>query len=217
MDGIHDLGGLEGFGPVPTEREDEPFHANWEARMWAIARAGLVQDMTIDWFRHGLERMVPADYLSYPYFAKWCANYFMMLIDNGTLSMDEVISGLAGEKAPSPKAISVEDALELHRNSAPSYRFDTDHPPQFELTQAVVTKKHLAASHTRLPRYARNASGHVTAWHGPHIFPDASARGITQGQHLYTIEFSAKELWGEGADPRDTVCLDLWESYLVHP
>ena len=65
MDGTHDLGGRQGFGPVPVDTGDAPFSHDWEWRMWALARAGIAHGITIDWFRHGLERMVPADYLSY--------------------------------------------------------------------------------------------------------------------------------------------------------
>jgi nitrile hydratase len=57
--------------------------------------------------------------------------------------------------------------------------------------------------------------GEVVRWHGAHVFPDANAAGRGEDpHHLYTVRFSAQELWGEAADPRDSVRLDLWEPYL---
>ena len=83
MDTIHDLGGKQGFGPIPVKTGDAPFTHDWERRMWGLARAGIAHDITIDWFRHGIERMVPADYLTFAYFNKWATNYLMLIIDNG--------------------------------------------------------------------------------------------------------------------------------------
>ena len=84
MDTIHDLGGKQGFGPIPIG-DDKDFHYDWERRVWGIARCGVAHNITIDWFRHGLERMVPADYLTYNYFQKWCTNYFIARIIFWTL------------------------------------------------------------------------------------------------------------------------------------
>jgi nitrile hydratase subunit beta len=80
---LHDLGGMEGFGAIPVRGGDAEFRdlEVWEKRMWGLARNNLAPSITIDWFRHCIERMVPADYLDYDYFNKWCTNYFVMMLD----------------------------------------------------------------------------------------------------------------------------------------
>jgi nitrile hydratase len=66
-----------------------------------------------------------------------------------------------------------------------------------------------------LPRYARGKVGIVWLHHGGHVFPDANAHGQGEApQHLYTVTFPMRELWGPDASPRDEACADLWESYL---
>lgn len=215
MDGTHDLGGRQGFGPVPVENGDAPFHYDWEWRMWALARAGIAHGITIDWFRHGLERMVPTDYLSYRYFQKWCANYLMLLIDNGTASFAEVEAGhveYPGKPAP---AKSLDDVLQANRGGHISFETAIETQPRFAVGDMVTTKRLMPTDHTRLPGYARDATGTVIAYHGAHALPDKGVHGVHEGDHLYTVSFTAQELWGEQATPRDTVMLELWECYLV--
>ncbi|MEO0991683.1 MAG: SH3-like domain-containing protein, partial [Pseudomonadota bacterium] len=90
-----------------------------------------------------------------------------------------------------------------------------DTKPAFSEGDTVVTVAHVDARHTRLPRYARDRQGTVLAYRGAHLFADTSAEGREEPQHLYTVEFPATELWGPSADPKDSVTLDLWESYFV--
>ena len=94
-------------------------------------------------------------------------------------------------------------------------RFDRpiDTPPAFEIGETVKTKRHGHPGHTRRPAYARGATGTITHHHGAHLFADDGAQGIETAAHLYTVEFTARELWGNNANPRDTVLLDLWEPY----
>ena len=217
MDGIHDLGGMEGFGPVPVKTGDAQFRGleDWEKRMWGMARSGIATGITIDWFRHGIERMAPADYLSFAYFNKWCANYLMMLLDNGTITMDDVGRGHVENPDPPAAAKTLNDILKINSQADVSFATQAQSDPAFEPGQQVRTRRVMHAGHTRLPRYARGACGRIIAHHGCHAFPDKGARGIEGGEHLYTVAFTATELWGEDADPRDEVTLDLWESYLV--
>jgi hypothetical protein len=71
--------------------------------------------------------------------------------------------------------------------------------------------------HTRLPRYARAKKGSVVRCHGIFVFPDTNAHFLgEQPQHLYSVRFAARELWGDDASPRDSVYIDMWDSYLDH-
>lgn len=215
MDGIHDLGGRQGFGPIDIDQQDRTFQFDWEERMWGIARAGVAQGITIDWFRHGIERMVPADYLGFRYFNKWATNYTALLIDNGLVTLAEALRGHVDEPQPPAGPLGVPELLERNRRSNVSFRRDVDAAPAFAVGDSVRTKRRVDSEHTRLPHYATSARGTITAQHGAHLLPDRGAAGEHVAEHLYTVEFAAPELWGEAADPRDTVRLDLWESYLV--
>jgi nitrile hydratase len=217
MDGIHDLGGMQGFGPVPVKAGDADFRdlEEWEKRMWGLARNPLAPGITIDWFRHGIERMMPADYLSLSYFNKWCANYFMLMLDNGTITMEDVRRGSVTDTAPPAEVRTLGDVLQINSKADVSFEIDAAKEPGFAIGQAVRTHRQMPSNHTRLPRYARNVNGTIFAHHGCHLLPDEGAKGRHVGEHLYTVSFSAVELWGQDADPRDTVTLDLWESYLV--
>lgn len=220
MDGMHDLGGMQGFGPVPVEEEDQrdpPYRYEWEARVWAIVRAGVAKGITIDWFRHSIERMVPKDYMTFRYFNKWCTTYLALLIDNGAISRKDAADGHSETVAPPAPIQSVDDLLALNRSRHLSFVIETEDAPAYQVGDKVRTKRRVASDHTRLPRYAANATGVVTAHHGSHALPDLGAKGQHVGQHLYTVEFTAPELWGDESDPRDTVRLELWESYLVRP
>jgi len=217
MDTLHDLGGKQGFGPVPVQTGDAPFQHDWERRMWALARAGIAHDITIDWFRHGLERMVPADYLTYSYFQKWATNYLMLLVDNGAVTLPEVMAGHVGKRSPAADVLSVNQVLKRNQGGNVSFAMDAASAPAFAVGDVVLTKRRIDAPHTRLPAYARSARGTVIAQHGGHAMPDKGALGLHEGEHLYTVAFTAPELWGDSANPRDSVTLELWESYLVRP
>ncbi len=92
---------------------------------------------------------------------------------------------------------------------------ETGQQPKFAVGDAVVTRKKNPHGHTRLPRYARGTRGNVVLYHGAHVLPDTSAHGLGEcPEPLYTVRFEAAELWGEDAEKRDTVHIDLWESYL---
>ncbi|MGZ9811074.1 nitrile hydratase subunit beta [Pseudoroseicyclus sp. H15] len=213
MDTVHDLGGVQGFGPVDVAAP--PFAHDWEQRVWAISRFSRGGgDWTIDWWRHIIERMPPDAYLTQPYFVKWALADMVGYICSGTFTLDEVLSGHPEEPREPPAAIDREGARALQSGAARSFERPAEAPPRFEAGDAVRTILHPGTNHTRLPRYARGHTGEVIAHRGAHVFADANAEGRSEAQHLYTIAFQATELWGPEADARDSVTLDLWESHL---
>lgn len=218
MDGIHDLGGMEGFGPVPVATGDAAFRdlADWEKRMWGLSRSNLAAGITIDWFRHCIERMVPKDYLDFAYFNKWCTNYFVLMIDNGTITMEDVRRGHDESPAQPADGKTLVDVMNITLKAIKSFETEAKTTPVFAPGQQITTRRLVSGKHTRLPRYARGARGTIIAHHGSHFLPDKGVHGIEAGEHLYTVAFAATELWGDEADRRDEVTLDLWESYLVH-
>ena len=91
MNGVHDMGGMHGFGPIVREENEPLFHAPWEAQvraMMVIARSRGY--FNIDAFRYGIERMDPAHYLRASYFERWLASTELNLIEHGFLTSDEL-------------------------------------------------------------------------------------------------------------------------------
>jgi nitrile hydratase subunit beta len=214
MDGIHDLGGRQGFGPIDVHEPEEPFHEPWEARMLGMARAmSRPADWSIDWFRHCRELIDPVDYLTRPYYDQWLQTYAAMMVNSGVATVEEVVSGRANKGAPDlPPPIAPAAVAAATRAVT---RFDREGAsPAFAVGDTVRTKDHGVPGHTRLPAYARGRRGKIAARHGAHVLPDANACGQARAEPLYSVAFDAAELWAEAAGRRDRVFLDLWESYL---
>ncbi|MGR3515408.1 MAG: nitrile hydratase subunit beta [Paracoccaceae bacterium] len=211
MDGPHDLGGKDGFGPVDVTAP--PFRNEWEKRQWALSKNVPIPPGTIDWWRHGIETMDPVTYATEPYFAKWCLNEIAHRIDRGLFTLEEVLTGTPDGKEASPAPpLDMDGALARLRTNNTDFRIEMETSPTFRTGDTVRTLNHPVAGHTRLPAYARGHTGTVIAHHGGHLYADAGAAGEHRGEHLYTVEFTAAELWG--MDDPDTICLDLWEPYL---
>ena len=208
MNGIHDMGGMHGFGPI--DREEHP-HAGWEARVRALlhltARAA---PFTGNAPRYGIEQMDPADYLQTPYFARWLSSIEYNLIQAGILTEGELDSRqpppghwprTIGAGPPPIDGIHIPDIA----TGAPRFAWG-DH---------VVTRNINPAGHTRLPRYARGKRGVINRVYGAAPLPDTNAHGL--GEHpqaVYSVRFDARELWGNDAEPNQTVAIDLWDCYL---
>ena len=219
MDGVHDLGGEEGYGPVQVDYVSEPFHKEWEGREWGIAQCARTPNMTIDWWRYCRELIMPEDYLSRPYLDSWAQTDFATYIEAGWISLEEIdhqvsLSGMdySGDLLP---ATSVQDILLDERNHAVRYDAPIESDPVFSTGQSIITNKQGHSGHTRLPQYARGVRGVIHAYHGAHVLPDQSAQGRQIHQHLYSVVFASSNLWPEIHDSKDKVFLDLWESYLT--
>ena len=222
MDGIHDMGGMQGFGELPLETDTLAFHEEWEGRVFAINWAILAAaGLTIDSGRAGIERLSPAEYLSLPYFGRWLSAICHSLVESGVFTdeqMEAIRCGQVPEQAVAPSsagepAVS-HPGLDLVLKGSPTLR-SANTCPAFQVGDAVRGKKMHPPGHTRIPRYVRGCRGVVVADRGAHVFPDTNAAG--QGENpcrLYSVRFAARELWGDTVNNRDSVTLDLWEPYL---
>jgi nitrile hydratase len=214
MDGVHDMGGMHGFGRVPFEKNDPSFHEEWERRVWGLRRGSVRPSwLNLDCSRHSIERMPPALYLSYSYFERWLYGLTTTLLEAGLVTLDELKEGKAAagtvprSDAPGPQVADPYAHTE--------YRRDIDAPPHFEIGDHVRTGNPHPRGHTRLPRYARDKIGRVHLHHGAHVLPDANAHGNGEcPTHLYTVAFTARALWGPEASAKDKVFLDIWECHL---
>lgn len=218
MDGIHDFGGRQGYGPVDVGEPDEPFHHEWEARLLGITRAYTrVVPFSIDWFRFTRETIEPAEYLNRPYYDQWLTAHEVMGIHAGVFTVEEVATGRSqGPVAGMSPPMSPDKVAALVSAMA---RFDrpSEAKPAFAPGDAVRTMSKGATGHTRLPQYVRGRTGRIEVFRGFHVFPDTNMTGDGAAAPLYSVSFLAADLWPEPAGRSDRVYLDLWEPYLERP
>jgi len=216
MNGVHDMGGMDGFGKVETEANEPVFHADWEGRVMAMMRAmGAAGAWNIDMSRASRENLPPDVYLSSSYYRKWMLGMEQLLLDKGLVESDELAAGHAqGPGKPLRRGKLTPEQIDrvLTRGS---FARDAQAPARFAIGARVRMKNIHPATHTRLPRYVRGHVGVVELIHGTHAFPDSAVLGKGDDpQWLYTVRFSAEELWGPDADPTVTVSIDAFEPYL---
>ncbi|MFN8514195.1 MAG: nitrile hydratase subunit beta [Chloroflexia bacterium] len=215
MNGVHDLGGMHGFGKIEREENEPVFHAEWEGRVLGMQQ-NVRKFLNVDAFRHGIERMPPADYLRSSYYERWLASIERNLIDLGLIDGDEMEARVAllreHPDAVSPSAGDAPDLSQLLKAPPAS---PPPPAPRFAAGDAVVAKNVHPVGHTRLPRYARGKRGVIHRAYSAQTFPDANAHGLgEQPQMLYSVRFEGRELWGAQAEPGQVLYLDLWDSYL---
>jgi nitrile hydratase subunit beta len=217
VNGIHDMGGMHhNMGPIQHAAAEPVFHEVWEGRMYAIDKSlRAIGKWNIDAWRHQIELIPSVDYLRMTYYERWLEANERLLVIHGLATPTELATGRPeSATTKAVPALSVEAAARSLGRGIPSSR-DPELPPQFKVGQHVKARNINPAGHTRLARYARGKIGTVMIDHGVYSFPDTNA--LYQGQkrqHVYSIRFKARELWGEGASPRDTVMADMWEDYL---
>jgi nitrile hydratase subunit beta len=215
MNGVHDMGGMHGFGTVVPEPNEPVFHADWEARTFALAVAmGASGEWNIDMGRFAREDRPPADYLSKTYYELWLAGLERLLAEHDLVSADEVAAGHALHRSKT-LARMLRAADVVHGLARVSTERTPPAPARYKVGDRVRAKNIHPVAHTRLPRYVRGHIGVVDVVHGCHVFADSHAAGRGEDpQWLYAVRFSGRELWGEGADPALKVSIDAWEPYL---
>lgn len=215
MNGIHDFGGMHGLGPVVAEVSEPVFHDDWERRVFALFPALFAGGLfNVDEFRHAIERMSPAEYLSSQYYEHWLHSFETLLIEKGVVTHAELESGKAASGKVASPALKREMVETLVKTGG-STRMNEAVAPSFKVGDRVRAKNFNPTTHTRLPRYARGKLGTIEIDHGVFVTPDTAAHGKgAHPQHVYCVNFTAAELWGEGASSVDTVRIDLWDDYL---
>ena len=216
MNGPHDMGGLHGMGPVRIEKNEPVFHARWEGRVYALSIAIRAWNKwNIDTGRHHIELIPAAEYFRMSYYERWFVRLVDLLVETGLVTREEVARGKRARG--SPKAVPALPAAQVGSPSGGRAvgRSDAQVAPRYRVGQRVRARTINPAGHTRLPRYARGRLGTIHRDHGVFVFPDTNAHNQGEKpQHVYSVRFAARELWGDQASPRDSVHLDMWDDYL---
>ncbi len=212
MNGIHDMGGMDGFGKVQPQ-DNEPFHEPWESQV--LAATFLVSTGgTVDESRFIQESISPVDYLSQRYFWRWLHSLQTRLLKYGLVTEEE-LRNPEGRLARVDGFQAVRADEVAARRTGRSKRMQVDVPPNFQVGQDVMVKNEHPRGHTRSPRFVRRRRGQVHIDHGVYPFPDTVAHGLgPKPQHCYSVRFTATELWGSRGNTKDVVYLDLFDDYL---
>jgi len=212
MNGIHDMGGMHGMGPIEHERSEPVFHAPWEGRAFALWIT--VGDWTGGADRYEVELIPPGDYLRLSYWERRMAGLAGLLLRTNMVTAAEIARGKAID--PGTRKAQGVTLAELQSKIAtgdPASR-NVAVAPLFREGQRVRACNMHPATHTRLPRYTRGRIGKIERDYGVFVFPDTSAHGLgDKPQHVYSVRFAARELWGNQANPQDSVYVDMWDDY----
>jgi nitrile hydratase beta subunit len=229
MNGVHDIGGMDGFGPVHYEENEPVFHEPWEGRLVAIQTLmrGKHRLYHLDETRHAIERIDPVYYLGSAYFQLWLLRTEALLKEKGILSDEQVkerMTQLSPNYSPKPHLEAFRKVKPLIASTRRRVLVETtsgatgpdeDVKPKFPPGTIVKAKAMAPLGHTRIPRYVRGKVGVVEAIHGLFILPDAKVHeGIDLYQTVYRVRFISQDLWGEDASPQDKLYIELWEDYL---
>jgi len=216
MDGIHDMGGMQGFGDAVWPGSEAPVHHAWELRVFALNMLSEFQGLEGDdlGFRERIESMPAEQYLESSYYEKWLWRVEQAMIAGGAIRRDEVDAWMerlrGGEEPPtsSDPALVMRALDELRK----PYPLPAAANPRFAVGDRVRVRRMRPAGHNRCPRYARGASGVVDSIQGEDRLPDGS--GGRAREAVYGVAFSSDELWGPSEEGTWAVLIDLWESYL---
>ena len=201
MDGMHDLGGKQGFGTVRFTHGASPFHATWEVRansLYVLAvRRGI---FNMDEYRHAIERMEPRHYMSASYYERSLTSLATLLVEKGIVTHAELEERAGGRFPLSATAASGRSNVAARERFAPGdrVRVRDDHVP----------------GHVRMPGYIRGKTGVVVGVSPAYPFPDAHAHGIeSEDEPTYDVRFRTEDLWPQSADPA-LVHVGVFQSYL---
>ena len=216
MNGPHDMGGMQTFGPIRPEKDEPVFHARWEGRIMAIfAALGTWQKWNLDVSRQTRELLPPAQYVSLNYHQLRYAQVVELIAQNGLATRAEIERGRPAKGTTKAVPPLTADKVPSYWTAGSPKSRTVAVEPKFRAGQRVRTRNMNPTTHTRLPRYARGRVGIIEQDHGVFVLPDTNAQRLGENpQHVYSVRFLARELWGEQANPKDTVIISMWDDYL---
>ena len=201
MDGVHDLGGKQGFGPVRYSNDAQAFHAQWELRANSLyvfaVRRGI---FNMDEYRHAIERMEPRHYLAASYYERSLTSLATLLVEKGVVTHAE-LEQRAGGRFPlaAPSAPGRTNAMKRER---------------FSPGDRVRVREDYVPGHVRMPAYIRGKIGIVVSESPAYPFPDAHAHAVeAEDEPTYDIRFRSEDLWPNSADSA-LIHVGVFQSYL---
>jgi nitrile hydratase subunit beta len=202
VDGIHDLGGKQGFGPVAAEPDEPVFHAPWEGRTFAVAGAALgAGGFNTPMFRHAIERMDPGHYLTSSYYEHWLTAVTTLLVEVGIVDHADLTQRAGSFPLSRAPLVTGDDVAAAAA-------------PRFAEGDNVRVRDTRFGGHTRCPGYVRGRRGTVVAAGPDAPVPELEAhRGERVIEPTCTVRFELAELWGDGAEDA-AVHVDLYTRYL---
>ena len=222
MNGIHDLGGMHGFGAIEREADEPVFHEAWEGRVYGIVTTIREEHDAYAPYgsRHYIENIPPARYLAASYYEKWMLALEAALLYSGLLAADELDARMQRYRDNPNAAVPRRDdpaLAERVRRRIYSAQPPAAQPraaPRFGVGDDVRARNINTRGHTRLPRYVRGKRGVVERIYGAQAFQDDPPNAYAAPQPVYSVRFEARELWRDAAEPNQSLYIDMWESYL---
>ena len=201
MDGIHDLGGKQGFGPVRYTLNATAFHAAWERRVNALySYAVRLGYFNMDEYRHAIERMEPRHYLTASYYERSLTSLATLCVEKGIVPREE-LDRRAGGTFPLATPIG-------------PGRTNVTTRELFKPGDRVRVREDYIPGHSRMPGYIRGKVGVVVSESPVYPFPDAHAHSVPAADEpTYDVRFRTEDLWPNSADPA-LVHVGVFQSYL---
>jgi len=216
MNGVHDMGGLQCFGPVTGTDDETLFHEPWERDVLALSLAmGATGTWNIDQSRSERETLPPAFYLSAGYYKIWLAALERLLIKHELITEAELKAGRSSTAPATLSRILQAKDVSSVLASGSSVERTPSAKKRFAIGDKVQVRNWQPKTHTRLPAYIRGQIGIIDRVHGCHVFPDTHAIDKSElPQWLYNVRFEANDLWPNDEKNKNSVRVDCWESYL---
>lgn len=216
MNGVHDMGGMHGFGPMVPEENEPVFHKEWEGRVFGMT-VGFGGKLRTGG-RHDLERIDPVKYLAFSYYEKWMQAMENSLLERGVITRDELDAKTdyyrENPDVPVPRVEDPERVPHsigrLRAHYSPVVEHDAT--PKFNIGDQARARNINPPGHTRLPRYIRGKQCVIAGYYGIHELQDTENNEVPQP--VYSVRFEGEELWGDAAEPNQALYIDMWESYL---
>jgi nitrile hydratase beta subunit len=206
VDGVHDLGGRDGFGLVEVEQNEPVFHEAWEGHVFALAGALMTHGLFgTPEFRYAIERMRPDHYLAASYYERWLTALASLVVEKNVLGHDQLRQSVAED-------FPLSGRMRVPRGGPPGPDVTE---ARFRVGDGVRVRNMHPRGHTRCPGYVRGRRGTVVRYDGPCNFDDVEAHcDAARLEPLYCVQFDAVELWGDDAEANAAVHVDLFEAYL---
>lgn len=223
MNGVHDLGGTDGVGPVVYEVDEPVWHADWEKAVFSMFFAGFLNGyFNLDQFRSGIEQMPAAEYLSSSYYEHWLHTVENHGVRTGNLDPNE-LDRLTQYYLDNPEAAlpdkpneDVAPTFEAVTKSGGPAKRESSAAAVFSTGDTVRIADDSPFGHTRRAGYIRGKHGVIDRVRDAYVYPDSAGNGLGEDpQRVYTVRFRSVDLWGsETGDANESVYFDVWEPYL---